>query len=68
MRRCADDHTYMLAGGRTFKRLSARSSAGFMLSTLRGQVDITSGKFVFSASEAYLIEDVRSGLPSRARH
>jgi TldD protein len=22
-----------------------------------GQVDITSGKFVFSASEAYLIED-----------
>ena len=26
-----------------------------------GQVDITSGKFVFSASEAYLIEDVKIG-------
>jgi TldD protein len=28
-----------------------------------GQVDITSGKFVFSASEAYLIEDGRLGRP-----
>jgi TldD protein len=26
-------------------------------------VDITSGKFVFSASEAYLIEDGRVGAP-----
>jgi len=28
-----------------------------------GQVDITSGKFVFSASEAYLIEDGRVTAP-----
>src|ERR1700756_5226995 len=28
-----------------------------------GQVDITNGKFVFSASEAYLIEDGRIGAP-----
>jgi TldD protein len=28
-----------------------------------GQVDITSGKFVFSASEAYLIENGRIGRP-----
>ena len=28
-----------------------------------GQVDITSGKFVFSASEAYMIEDGRLGAP-----
>ena len=28
-----------------------------------GQVDITSGKFVFSASEAYLIEEGRIGAP-----
>ena len=28
-----------------------------------GQVDITSGKFVFSASEAYLIEDGRITVP-----
>jgi len=30
-----------------------------------GQVDITSGKFVFSASEAYLIEDGRVTAPVR---
>ena len=30
-----------------------------------GQVDITSGKFVFSASEAYLIENGRIGAPIR---
>ena len=28
-----------------------------------GQVDITSGKFVFSASEAYLIDDGKIGAP-----
>jgi TldD protein len=28
-----------------------------------GQVDITSGKFVFSASEAYIIENGRIGAP-----
>jgi TldD protein len=28
-----------------------------------GQVDITSGKFVFSASEAYLVEDGKVGAP-----
>jgi TldD protein len=32
-----------------------------------GSVDITSGKFVFSASEAYLIEDGKIGPRSRAR-
>jgi TldD protein len=30
-----------------------------------GQVDITSGKFVFSASEAYLIENGKVGAPSK---
>jgi TldD protein len=30
-----------------------------------GQVDITSGKFVFSASEAYLIENGKLGAPIR---
>lgn len=51
-------NTYMLAGQsdpeeiiRSVKKgLYARNFSG-------GQVDITSGKFVFSASEAYLIED-----------
>jgi TldD protein len=51
-------NTYMLAGqhhpediiGSVKKGLYAKNFAG-------GQVDITSGKFVFSASEAYLIEN-----------
>src|SRR5690606_23642358 len=30
-----------------------------------GQVDITSGKFVFSASEAYMIEDGKIGAPGK---
>jgi len=30
-----------------------------------GQVDITNGKFVFSASEAYLIEDGQITAPLR---
>jgi TldD protein len=57
-------NTYMLPGPhdpdeiiRTVKRgLYARNFAG-------GQVDITSGKFVFSASEAYLIENGRVTHP-----
>ena len=32
-----------------------------------GQVDITSGKFVFSASEAYVIENGKVDLPGEGR-
>lgn len=57
-------NTYMLAGSsdpeeiiRSVKKgLYARNFGG-------GQVDITSGKFVFSASEAYLIEDGKITRP-----
>lgn len=57
-------NTYMLAGAHdpaeilasVDKGLYARSFAG-------GQVDITSGKFVFSASEAYLIENGKLTRP-----
>lgn len=57
-------NTYMLPGGsepeeiiRSVKKgLYARNFGG-------GQVDITSGKFVFSASEAYLIEDGKITRP-----
>jgi TldD protein len=57
-------NTFMLAGHdepedilRSVKRgLYAKHFGG-------GQVDITSGKFVFSATEAYLIEDGRVGAP-----
>ncbi|MGC2620469.1 MAG: metalloprotease TldD [Acidobacteriaceae bacterium] len=59
-------NTYMLAGEddpydiiRSVKRgLYAVNFGG-------GQVDITSGKFVFSASEAYLIEDGKVTAPVR---
>jgi TldD protein len=57
-------NTYMLPGEsepeeiiRSVKKgLYARNFGG-------GQVDITSGKFVFSASEAYLIEDGKITRP-----
>jgi len=57
-------NTFMLAGQddpqdilRSVKRgLYAKHFGG-------GQVDITSGKFVFSATEAYLIEDGKVGQP-----
>jgi TldD protein len=57
-------NTFMLAGQddptdilRSVKRgLYAKHFGG-------GQVDITSGKFVFSATEAYLIEDGQLGAP-----
>jgi TldD protein len=57
-------NTFMLAGHddpedivRSVKRgLYAKHFGG-------GQVDITSGKFVFSATEAYMIEDGRVGAP-----
>ena len=32
-----------------------------------GQVDITNGKFVFSATEAYLIENGKVTLPGEGR-
>ena len=32
-----------------------------------GQVDITNGKFVFSASEAYLIENGKIDAPGQGR-
>ena len=59
-------NTYMLAGNsdpadiiRSVKRgLYAANFGG-------GQVDITNGKFVFTASEAFLIEDGRLTRPVR---
>ena len=57
-------NTYMLAGERTAQEIVAAVSKGlYAVNFGGGQVDITSGKFVFSASEAYLIEDGRIGAP-----
>src|SRR5260370_4100913 len=55
-------NTYMLAGDKTPEEIIASVKRGlYAVNFGGGQVDITSGKFVFSASEAYLIEDGKVG-------
>ncbi len=51
-------NTYMLAGGRAPEEIVASIKRGLYATNFGGgQVDITSGKFVFSASEAYWVEN-----------
>ena len=51
-------NTYMLAGPHDHDEIIASVKQGLYAPNFGGgQVDITSGKFVFSASEAYLIEN-----------
>ena len=51
-------NTYMLAGPHEHEEIIASVKKGLYAPNFGGgQVDITSGKFVFSASEAYLIEN-----------
>ena len=51
-------NTYMLAGQYDPQEIIASVNKGlYAVNFGGGQVDITSGKFVFSASEAYLIEN-----------
>ncbi len=55
-------NTYMLAGDKTPEEIIASVPRGlYAVNFGGGQVDITSGKFVFSASEAYLIENGKIG-------
>jgi len=55
-------NTYMLAGAQDPQEIIASVTKGlYAVNFGGGQVDITSGKFVFSASEAYLIEDGKIG-------
>ena len=57
-------NTYMLPGQHTPEEIVASVRKGLYCRNFGGgQVDITSGKFVFSASEAYLIEDGKLGAP-----
>jgi len=57
-------NTYMLNGDRPREEIIASVKNGlYAVNFGGGQVDITSGKFVFSASEAYLIENGRLGQP-----
>ncbi len=57
-------NTYMLAGNHEKEEIIASVKKGIFAPQFGGgQVDITSGKFVFSASEAYLIEDGKITTP-----
>jgi TldD protein len=57
-------NTFMLAGEEDPEEILASVKSGlYAVSFGGGQVDITSGKFVFSASEAYRIEDGKIGAP-----
>jgi len=57
-------NTFMLAGQDDPEEILRGVSRGiYAVSFAGGQVDITSGKFVFSANEAYRIEDGRLGAP-----
>jgi len=57
-------NTYMLAGPHDPKEIIASVPRGIYATNFGGgQVDITSGKFVFSAAEAYLIENGRVTQP-----
>lgn len=57
-------NTYMLAGEYDPQEIIGSVKKGIYAPNFGGgQVDITSGKFVFSASEAYLIEDGKITTP-----
>jgi len=59
-------NTYMLAGPHEPGEIIASVDRGlYAVNFGGGQVDITSGKFVFSASEAYLIENGKVTRPVR---
>jgi len=55
-------NTFMLAGDKQPEEILASVKNGlYAVNFGGGQVDITSGKFVFSATEAYLIENGKLG-------
>jgi TldD protein len=59
-------NTYMLNGDKEPEEIISSVKRGlYAVNFGGGQVDITSGKFVFSASEAYMIENGKVGHPVR---
>jgi len=57
-------NTYMLAGDKDPEEIVRSVKRGlYAVNFGGGQVDITNGKFVFSTSEAYMIEDGRITYP-----
>ena len=61
-------NTYMLNGDKDPQEILASVKNGlYAVNFGGGQVDITNGKFVFSASEAYMIENGKITLPGQGR-
>lgn len=57
-------NTFMTNGTHAQEEMIASMKRGIYMPYLGGgQVDITSGKFVFNATEAYLVEDGKIGAP-----
>ena len=57
-------NTYMLSGDRTPEEIISSVKKGiYAVSFGGGQVDITSGKYVFACTEAYLVENGKVGAP-----
>lgn len=57
-------NTYMLGGDATLDEIVTEMKDGIhAVGFGGGQVDITSGKFVFSCTEAYLVKDGKRGAP-----
>ncbi|WFS01484.1 metalloprotease TldD [Rhizobium tumorigenes] len=57
-------NTFMLSGDKTPEEIIASVKKGiYAVSFGGGQVDITSGKFVFGCTEAYMIENGKIGAP-----
>jgi TldD protein len=57
-------NTYMLGGDKSAEEIIASVKKGvYAVSFGGGQVDITSGKFVFGCTEAYMIENGKIGVP-----
>ena len=57
-------NTYMLNGDKSPEEIIASVKHGlYAVNFGGGQVDITSGKFVFSAAEAYMIENGKISYP-----
>jgi TldD protein len=57
-------NTYMLGGDKPREEIVASIKRGLHATNFGGgQVDITSGEFAFTASEAYLIEDGKVTAP-----
>jgi TldD protein len=57
-------NTFMLSGDKAPEEIIKSVKKGlYAVNFGGGQVDITSGKFVFSATEAYMIENGKIGRP-----